>query len=135
LIADLLMEKENHYRDLYTPSRFYADPSVKKFISVNTDVAKHLFEGKLEYAIRIPEDLVADEGAVVSVNGKRAGAYRDEDGTLHVVDTTCTHMGCELEWNNGDRTWDCPCHGSRFSIHGDVVEGPAKKPIKKLELE
>jgi glycine/D-amino acid oxidase-like deaminating enzyme/nitrite reductase/ring-hydroxylating ferredoxin subunit len=135
LIADLLMEKENHYSDLYTPSRFYADPSVKKFISVNTDVAKHLIEGKLEYALRKPEDLVADEGAVVSVNGKRAGAYRDEDGTLHVVDTTCTHMGCELEWNNGDRTWDCPCHGSRFSINGDVVEGPAKKPIKKLELE
>jgi Rieske Fe-S protein len=108
---------------------------VKKFISVNTDVAKHLIEGKLEYALRKPEDLVADEGAVVSVNGKRAGAYRDEDGTLHVVDTTCTHMGCELEWNNGDRTWDCPCHGSRFSINGDVVEGPAKKPIKKLELE
>jgi glycine/D-amino acid oxidase-like deaminating enzyme/nitrite reductase/ring-hydroxylating ferredoxin subunit len=135
LLADLMMEKDNRYRELYTPSRFYADPSVKKFISVNTDVAKHLIEGKLEFAMRKPEDLVTDEGAVVSVNGKRAGAYRDEEGKLHIVDTTCTHMGCELEWNSGDRTWDCPCHGSRFSIHGDVVEGPANKPIKKLELE
>ncbi|RAK20540.1 glycine/D-amino acid oxidase-like deaminating enzyme [Anoxybacillus vitaminiphilus] len=133
LLTDLVLEKENRYRELYTPSRFYADPSVKKFISLNTDVAKHLIEGKLEFALREPENLAADEGAVVSVNGKRAGAYKDKEGTLHIIDTTCTHMGCELEWNSGDRTWDCPCHGSRFSIHGDVAEGPAKKPLKKLE--
>jgi Rieske Fe-S protein len=77
--------------------------------------------------------LANGEGAVVVVNGKRAGAYKDENGTLFIVDTTCTHMGCELEWNSGDRTWDCPCHGSRFSIHGDVVEGPAKYPLNKIE--
>ena len=71
----------------------------------------------------------------MTVNGKRAGAYRDENGQLHVVDTTCTHMGCELEWNNGERTWDCPCHGSRFSYKGDVVEGPAELPLKKVDME
>jgi glycine/D-amino acid oxidase-like deaminating enzyme/nitrite reductase/ring-hydroxylating ferredoxin subunit len=135
LLTDLVLKKENRYHELYTPSRFYADPSVKKFISMNMDVAKHLIEGKLEFALRKPEDLTNDEGAVVSVNGKRAGAYKDEEGKLHIVDTTCTHMGCELEWNSGDRTWDCPCHGSRFSIDGDVVEGPAQKPLKKVELE
>jgi glycine/D-amino acid oxidase-like deaminating enzyme/nitrite reductase/ring-hydroxylating ferredoxin subunit len=135
LITDLIMKRENRYSELYTPSRFYADPSVKEFISTNVDVAKHLIEGKLEFALRKPEDLANDEGAVVTVNGKRAGAYKDEEGKLHIVDTTCTHMRCELEWNSGDRTWDCPCHGSRFSIHGDVVEGPAKKPLKKVEWE
>jgi glycine/D-amino acid oxidase-like deaminating enzyme/nitrite reductase/ring-hydroxylating ferredoxin subunit len=135
LLTDLIMKRDNRYSELYTPSRFYADPIVKKFISTNADVAKHLIEGKLEFAIRKPEDLFKDEGAVVNVNGKRAGAYKDEEGKLHIVDTTCTHMGCELEWNSGDRTWDCPCHGSRFSIDGDVVEGPAKKPLKKMELE
>jgi glycine/D-amino acid oxidase-like deaminating enzyme/nitrite reductase/ring-hydroxylating ferredoxin subunit len=133
LLSDLVMGRDNRYRDLYTPSRFYADPSVKHFLTQNLDVAKHLIEGKVEVVVRNPEDLANGEGAVVVVNGKRSGAYKDENGTLFIVDTTCTHMGCELEWNSGDRTWDCPCHGSRFSIHGDVVEGPAKYPLNKIE--
>jgi len=135
LIRDLIMKKENPYSGLYTPSRFNADPSIKNFITQNADVAKHLIQGKLEIVNGRPEDLSNDEGAVVTVNGKRAGAYRDDKGSLHIVDTTCTHMGCELEWNSGERTWDCPCHGSRFSINGSVVEGPAEKPLKKLEAE
>ncbi|WP_199426088.1 FAD-dependent oxidoreductase [Thermaerobacillus caldiproteolyticus] len=132
LLKDLIIGRDNRYRDLYTPSRFYADPSIKHFITQNLDVAKHLVEGKVEVAIRTPEDLANGEGAVVVVNGRRAGAYKDENGTLSIVDTTCTHMGCELEWNSGDRTWDCPCHGSRFSVHGDVIEGPAQQPLIKI---
>lgn len=132
LISDLILGRDNRYHDLYTPSRFYADPSVKHFLTQNVDVAKHLVEGKIEMVVRKPEDLANGEGAVVVVNGKRAGAYKDESGTLFIVDTTCTHMRCELEWNSGDRTWDCPCHGSRFSIHGDVVEGPAQQPLNKI---
>lgn len=132
LIRDLILKHENPYRELYTPSRFDAVPDLKNFIVQNTDVAKHLIAGKLEIVYRRPEDLTNGEGAVVTVDGKRAGAYKDEQGTLHIVDTTCTHMGCELEWNLGERSWDCPCHGSRFSITGDVMEGPAKKPLKKI---
>ncbi|WP_025949219.1 FAD-dependent oxidoreductase [Geobacillus thermocatenulatus] len=135
LLSDLILDRDNRYRDLYSPSRFYADPSMKQFFTTNLDVAKHLLEGKIEPVVRRPQDLAHGEGAVVSVNGKRAGAYKDEAGGLHVVDTTCTHMGCELEWNSGDRTWDCPCHGSRFSIDGDVIEGPAKQPLARIELD
>ncbi|WP_373864292.1 FAD-dependent oxidoreductase [Paenibacillus xylaniclasticus] len=132
LLKDMVLGIDNRYEELFTPSRFYADPALKSFLSANADVAKHLLEGKLEWVTRAAEDVEPGEGAVVQVNGKRAGAYREQDGTLHVVDTTCTHMGCEVEWNDGDRTWDCPCHGSRFSFKGDVVEGPAKKPLTKL---
>ncbi|KQL53867.1 (2Fe-2S)-binding protein [Heyndrickxia shackletonii] len=134
LLKDLIMEKENPYRDLYTPSRF-GDTSMKSFLSTNIDVAKHLIEGKLEYPLMRIDELEPDQGSVVNVNGRRAGAYRDKDGKVYVVDTTCTHLGCEVEWNSGDRTWDCPCHGSRFSIQGDVIEGPAESPLEKIAEE
>ncbi|WP_147535068.1 FAD-dependent oxidoreductase [Bacillus marasmi] len=133
MLSDMILGKETPYEELYRPYRFHADPDLKQLVTDNLDVAKHLIKGKLELVKRQPEDLANDEGAVVSVNGKRAGAYRDEQGNLHIVDTTCTHMGCELEWNNGDRSWDCPCHGSRFSVDGDVLEGPAEYPLQKLD--
>ncbi|MFE8697277.1 FAD-dependent oxidoreductase [Cytobacillus sp. FJAT-53684] len=135
LLKDMIINKENPYQELFNPARFQADPSTKKMISINTDVAKHLIKGKLEVVQKEPGDLVNDEGAVVMINGKRAGAYRDTDGQLHLVDTTCTHMGCETEWNDGERTWDCPCHGSRFSYDGEVFNGPAKEPLKRIDLD
>jgi glycine/D-amino acid oxidase-like deaminating enzyme/nitrite reductase/ring-hydroxylating ferredoxin subunit len=134
LLSDLILKKENKYEQLYTPSRFYADPSIKQFISQNADVAGHFVAGKVGLVHKKIEELTNDEGAVIKVNGKRAGCYKDVNGKIYTVDTTCTHMGCEVEWNNGERTWDCPCHGSRFSYDGQVVEGPAKQPLKKIDL-
>ncbi|WP_408008745.1 FAD-dependent oxidoreductase [Pseudalkalibacillus sp. A8] len=135
LITDLITKGLSPYADLYTPSRFYTDPSLKNLVVQNADVAGHFVAGKVGLAHRKLKEMANDEGAVVKVNGKRAGAYKDKNGCLHLVDTTCTHMGCETEWNSGDRTWDCPCHGSRFAIDGTVVEGPAEKPLKKVSLE
>ncbi|PLS18429.1 FAD-dependent oxidoreductase [Bacillus sp. M6-12] len=138
LLADLILKKENRFYELYTPTRFNAKSTVKStktFIKENSDVAVHLVQGKMENTGITPDILKEDEACVVSIKGKRAGAYRDTSGTLHLVDTTCTHMGCEVEWNNGERTWDCPCHGSRFSYSGEVVEGPALKPLKKVEQQ
>ncbi|MFC0561164.1 FAD-dependent oxidoreductase [Halalkalibacter alkalisediminis] len=132
LLSDLILKRENRYESLYRPSRFIADPSIKHFITQNADVAKQLLKGKFDKSEKHPDDVQKEEAAVVTVNGKRAGAYRDAEGELHVVDTTCTHMGCEVHWNDGERSWDCPCHGSRYSPSGDVLEGPAKKPLKRL---
>ncbi len=135
LFRDILMKKDNPYRTLYDPARFHADPSIRQFIGQNLDVAGHFIKGKIFLPNKEVQELKPGEGSVVQVNGKRAGAYVDEEGKLHVVDTTCTHMGCELEWNNGEHSWDCPCHGSRFSIDGEVMEGPAERPLDKIDLE
>ncbi|MDL4839697.1 FAD-dependent oxidoreductase [Aquibacillus rhizosphaerae] len=135
LITDLITKQANDYKELFAPSRFHADPDLKKFASINADVAKHMIQGKLEFTSTKIEDVKEDEGRIVRLNGQRAGVYRDTNGEVHVVDTTCTHMGCEVNWNAGDRTWDCPCHGSRFSVTGEVVEGPAQKPLKKYNPE
>ncbi|WP_407644635.1 FAD-dependent oxidoreductase [Cohnella cholangitidis] len=133
LLKNRVLEIEDRYRDVFDPSRLHADPDIKTFMKENVDVAKNLISGKLESVYRSPDSVANNEGALVRINGKRAGAYRDSEGTLHLVDTTCTHMGCETNWNDGDRTWDCPCHGSRFSYTGEVVEGPAKAPLGKIE--
>lgn len=133
LISDLILEKPNPYEELFTPSRFNMDPSVKTLIRENTNVAGHLLKGKWESPLKTVDDLQTDEGSVIRVNGKRAGAYKDKNQNVYMVDTTCRHMGCEVEWNSGDRTWDCPCHGSRYSVTGEVLEGPAKQPLNKVE--
>ncbi|WP_217557082.1 FAD-dependent oxidoreductase [Paenibacillus sp. GbtcB18] len=135
LNAKLILGEDSPYRDLFSPSRFHANPSIKTFVVQNANVAKELIAGKLEFPTREADELREDEGAVVQVRGKRAGAYRDREGSLHVVDTTCTHLGCEVDWNESERTWDCPCHGSRFAYTGEVIEGPALKPLAKVELD
>ena len=135
LLSDLIEGKGNRFEELYTPSRFNPNPSVKEFIKENADVAKHFIKGKLGPITANIEELGPDESAVVLVKGKRAGCYKDENGSLHIVDTTCTHLGCEVGWNNAERTWDCPCHGSRFSYDGEVVEGPATEPLKRVDLQ
>lgn len=135
LLKDLVLGKKNNYQSLYTPSRFYATPSIKNFLVQNVNVAGHLIKGKLEMSHTDPDTLAKDEGAVIRINGERKGAYRDPAGQLHIVDTTCTHVGCEVEWNGGERSWDCPCHGSRFTYTGDVIEGPAEKPLQKYDYK
>ncbi|HET7657624.1 MAG TPA: FAD-dependent oxidoreductase, partial [Bacillales bacterium] len=132
LLRDHVLGRKNRYSQLFSPSRFYADPSLKQFLIQNADVAKHLIRGKFEMPVKDPETLEKDEGQILVYRGQRAGAYKDTDGKLHILDTTCTHMGCEVEWNHGDRTWDCPCHGSRYSYKGEVIEGPAEKPLEYL---
>ncbi|WP_010530753.1 FAD-dependent oxidoreductase [Lentibacillus jeotgali] len=135
IITDRILDNDNPYSELFTPSRFQADPSVRKFASMNADVAKHLISGKLEYTQNNVKDLEPDHATVTRVKGKRTGVYKDQDKQLYAVDTTCKHLGCEVTWNSGERTWDCPCHGSRYSYTGEVIEGPAKEPLNKVELE
>ncbi|MCL6571159.1 MAG: FAD-dependent oxidoreductase [Bacillus sp. (in: Bacteria)] len=133
LLSDYVLNRNNPYKDLYSPSRFHVDPDLSSAITTNVDVAKHLIKGKLEMVPRDPGDLQDGEGSVVMYNGQRAGAYKDKFGKLYIVDTTCTHLGCECEWNRAEKSWDCPCHGSRYSYAGDVIEGPAKKALELLE--
>ncbi|WP_438348742.1 FAD-dependent oxidoreductase [Paenibacillus sp. FA6] len=135
IITDQIQGRDNLYSDLFSPSRFNADPSIKNFVVQNANVAKEMLTGKLGIVYTKADELEKDEGSVITHYGKRAGAYRDPEGNLHLVDTTCTHMGCEVEWNEGERTWDCPCHGSRFGYDGKVMEGPAQEALKRLDYD
>lgn len=128
ILRDLIIDGKSAWLDVYNPSRETLKASAKNFVVENLNVADKLIEGKIS---PLPQkvNIKPGEGKIIEANGQRAGAYRDERGTLHVVDTTCTHMGCELNWNSAEKSWDCPCHGSRFTYEGDVIEGPALRPL------
>jgi len=79
------------------------------------------------------EDLRPGSGGVVLAGGAPVAAYLDEEGTLHAVSPRCTHMGCTVDWNEAEGTWDCPCHGSRFTPRGAVISGPAEKPLPEID--
>ena len=83
---------------------------------------------------RSADDLEPGQGGIVLAAGGRVAAYRDEDGTLHAVSPRCTHMGCTVGWNAGAKTWDCPCHGSRYAPDGQVFQGPAERDLRPVEL-
>lgn len=124
ILRDLIVKKESPYEEVYNPSRHISTAGIKNFVKENFDVAKELIKGKLEVG-QYNIDLKNDEGKIVEIDGERYGAYRDKNGELHIVDITCTHVGCELKWNSAEKSWDCPCHGSRFTFEGDIIEGPA----------
>ncbi|GAA0611403.1 FAD-dependent oxidoreductase [Virgibacillus siamensis] len=134
IITDRILKKENPYSELYSPSRFQADPAIRKFVRTNADVGKHLIKGKLEYTNNNIDELTPDSAITTRINGMRAGVYMDKEKNLYAVDTTCKHLGCETHWNSGDRTWDCPCHGSRYSYTGEVLNGPANEPLNKVDI-
>ncbi|WP_121639822.1 FAD-dependent oxidoreductase [Virgibacillus sp. Bac330] len=135
MLTNIIVNKASEYTKLFDPARFKADPTIKKFVKTNTDAAKHMVKGKLDNTNNHLDinQLQADQATVTRINGNRAGVYKDKKNQIYIVDTTCTHLKCEVEWNSGERSWDCPCHGSRFSYTGEVLNGPANKPLKHID--
>lgn len=128
VIKDLIIKGDSPWKDVYNPSRQTIKASAKKYITENYNVARELLKGKLS-PLPNKVEIKRGEGKVIEADGQRCGAFRDTLGKLHIVNTTCTHLGCELTWNSAETSWDCPCHGSRFSYKGEVIEGPAIKPL------
>lgn len=130
LIADLILGRENAGADLFDATRVKPLVGGGEFIKSNLETAKHFVGDR--FLTGRPKDLNLDPGqaGVVKHGDKTLAVYRDETGSVHAVAAACTHMGCVVGWNATDRTWDCPCHGSRFSYDGAVVHGPATSALK-----
>jgi 3-phenylpropionate/trans-cinnamate dioxygenase ferredoxin reductase component len=112
-----------------------AGGSLKEIVSQGINFPRRFLAARLSKGEAIsPAEVGSGEGRVVQVDGQKLAVHRDEAGSLHAVSAVCTHMGCVVDWNSAEETWDCPCHGSRFAIDGEVIRGPAKRPLERHEL-
>jgi glycine/D-amino acid oxidase-like deaminating enzyme/nitrite reductase/ring-hydroxylating ferredoxin subunit len=131
LIPDLIEGKANPWEKLYDPGRFKLFAAGGNFIRDNMGVLTELFRGYTHHPdLQSFREVKKEEGKIVEVNGEKYGAYRDDSGNLHIVTAICPHMKCVVKWNNDEDSWDCPCHGSRFTIDGKVVNGPANENLQ-----
>ena len=134
IITDAILEAKNEYAKIYDSTRF--EPIKNKDELKN--MTKQVFQSFISNRIKIPsENLSAiknDNGGIIKLNGTSVGIYKDKTGNIYAVNPTCTHLGCLLTWNNLDKTWDCPCHGSRFDFSGKNIYDPAFKDLKKYEI-
>lgn len=133
ILSDLIVKGISPWEEVYNPLRKTITASAKNFVVENLNVADKLIQGKIS-PLPSEVEIQPGEAKVFETDGQRTGGYRDERGILHLVDTTCTHMGCELNWNSAEKSWDCPCHGSRFTYDGHVIEGPAVKPLNTQKM-
>lgn len=126
IIPDLLKGKETPLSKLLSPARIKPIASAKSLLSEGWSAAQHFVMDKFAIdKINEFKDIHPEEGRIVNYDGKTFAAYRDKQGALHCVSSICPHMGCTVSWNASERSWDCPCHGSRFDIDGKLLNGPA----------
>ena len=135
LLADLISGVANPWAKLYDPSRINIK-SLPKFVKKGGHDAKRLVGDRLKGGLDEEQTgaLAPGAGAVFDIDGEKVAVHRDDEGTLHARSATCTHLGCIVAWNDAERSWDCPCHGSRFAAGGDVLQGPARIPLEEREL-
>jgi glycine/D-amino acid oxidase-like deaminating enzyme/nitrite reductase/ring-hydroxylating ferredoxin subunit len=126
IISDMITGKENEYRQVFTPRRLMLSGS-RVFLKDAAIITVSL----LAEHLKIPHDKLKNiekgKAGVVRHDGQRVGVYRDNDDKYYFVTTKCPHLGCKLEWNQNEMTWDCPCHGSRFDYHGKMIDNPAMR--------
>ena len=132
IFEDLIHGRPNDWAKVYDPSRFKPLASAKDLTKENANVAMRFVGDRVtKRGARDAEELAPGEGDIARLDGQKVAAFRDPDGRLHAVSPLCTHMGCQLNWNSGDESWDCPCHGSRFDVDGGILHGPAVKPLER----
>jgi glycine/D-amino acid oxidase-like deaminating enzyme/nitrite reductase/ring-hydroxylating ferredoxin subunit len=133
LIANLIQRRDDPLAEALDPGRLSLQ-GLTKFAKENLNAVGHLTTDRLtKVEDGDPEDLGPGEAGIFSAGGlSRIAAYRDEEGALHRCSAACPHFGCQVAWNPAERTWDCPCHGSRFLPNGDVIQSPALGGLKAL---
>ena len=134
-LTDMIVAGESEFEELYDPNRIEIVAGFNNFVKEAADVTGKLFS-KIFPADKLPglSDLAANEARVVKYDGHKLAIYRDEDGKIFALNPACTHIKCDVAWNNAEKSWDCPCHGSRFSHTGEMMTAPARKDLEIIEI-
>jgi Rieske Fe-S protein len=131
ILSDLIAGRKNEWAKLFDSTRVKPLASAAELVKENLNVGRRFLGDHLARPdARSFDALAPGEGAIVRDGTRKVAAYRDEEGELHAVSAVCTHLGCQVKWNRAERSWDCPCHGSRFDVDGEVIQGPAVKGLE-----
>lgn len=135
LLSKMITNQDSPYKDLFDPNRLKPVAGFSNFVNHNADVVKQ-FASKWFSHEELHElaELATGEGKIVRFKDEKVAIYKDKDGGIHALSPTCTHVGCEVKWNSAELTWDCPCHGARYSYDGRVLNGPATKNLAKVSV-
>jgi glycine/D-amino acid oxidase-like deaminating enzyme/nitrite reductase/ring-hydroxylating ferredoxin subunit len=135
MLADAILGRDNPWAATFDANRFTPLASAPALLKEQISVGAHFFGDRLAPPdVRSLEQLAPGEGGIVKVDGDRVAAFRDDDGVVHAVSSICTHLYCQVAFNAAERSWDCPCHGSRFATDGTVIQGPAVNPLERKQL-
>ncbi len=129
ILSDQITGKENPCEAVFAPQRINIQASAKNFVKDGTHAAKDLLKRVAVPPRDKAEQIRPGHGGIVDCDGEKCGVYRDEEGNLYVVSAKCPHLGCQLSWNPDEKSFDCPCHGSRFDHMGRRIDGPAQEDI------
>ena len=134
LVTDLILGKENRWAGLYDPSRKMIH-GLSEFVSEQANTLARYGDWAKGGEVDSVQHIPAGEGAIVNQGIHKLAVYRDERGAVHARSAMCTHLGCVVHFNSAEKSWDCPCHGSRFDTDGTVLHGPASSPLPAAEIE
>ena len=130
IITDMILGEKNEYEEVFKSTRVEPIKNIKEVTNMVKESVSSLVVRKLEVPREEAKQIQEGEGRIVEVDGQKIGVYKDFNGEIFKVNPVCKHLGCELSWNNLEKTWDCPCHGSRYDYKGNLIYGPS---VKNLE--
>jgi glycine/D-amino acid oxidase-like deaminating enzyme/nitrite reductase/ring-hydroxylating ferredoxin subunit len=135
MLSDAILGRENPWAATFDSNRFKPLAAAPALLKEGISVGARFFGDRLAPPdVRSLDRLAPGEGGIVKVDGDRVAAFRDDDGVVHALSAICTHLYCQVAFNAAERSWDCPCHGSRFATDGSVIQGPAVSPLERKEL-
>jgi len=135
ILPQLILGEETELSQLLSPSRMKPVSGFMEFVKENADVAYHLVADRFKIqAIHSVNELKNGEAKIVEFEDEKLAIYKDEKGKITALSPVCTHAGCIVSWNSQEKSWDCPCHGGRFSVHGHVITGPPRKNLDQVDL-